>query len=87
MVRDDGAHPVINDDDLVRYLRDNYDIDEEGQPLAKADITAALLNARKIITDGQRVGSYTYYVGDQIAKIEGWAPKDDEEDDDPDDDI
>jgi len=86
MARDEGSHPIVTTNDLVRYLRDNY-VAGDNELLTQEDITVAINtpSAQEAIERGQRVGSFTYYIGDQIAEHEGWVDRGDEEDDDDDD--
>lgn len=70
-------------DQVKRYLKDNYQVSEE-------EIDAALETeeAAREIETAERMGSYPYFVGDEIAKIHDWEgieePADDAYDGTPD---
>ena len=81
MARDAGDHEIVDGVDLVRYLYENF-VTAEEDTLTRAVILAALNTpfAKEAIANGQKMGSFVYYVGDQIAGDRGWVAMDDDDD-------
>lgn len=75
----DGAEPAT-EDTVVRYLLENWRTPQD-EPLTRNDALNAIGQHEEFLAQGQRMGSYAYYVGDQVAEAAGLepAPESDEE--------
>jgi hypothetical protein len=71
-------------DNVKRYLKDNYQVSEE-----EIDAALATEDAARILENCERMGSYPYFAGDEIANTFDWEgieePAEDAYDGTPDD--
>lgn len=57
-----------------RYIKENYVHDYDGSPLSDAEIASAVEASSDTLERGQRLLSFDYYVGDEIARrMSAWA--------------